>query len=373
MRTLVLLTLLAAAPTGLAAQGALAVQGFGYPTGQLGAGALAAGGGPAEIDPSSALNPATVGILARFAIYMQYEPEFRTTRLGSASDRSTSVRFPAFMVTGSIGRFTGGLAATTLLDRTWNNVYSDSQNVGGEWIPSTITAGSNGAITDVRAAGSWWFTPRVLVGAGVHALTGENRIRFGRSFPDSTGVGDVAQVSTISYGGRAVSVGAVLFPRDGIVIGASARFGGAMDARQDDLELGEATVPSRFGVTVAYTGIPNTTFSARYDRTNWSSMRDLGTAQLSVFDATEVGLGVEVLGPRIGGSASYARLGFRDRGLPFGLGDEQVGERALSGGFSLPLARGRGQIDLGLQRATRSAAGATEKAWNLSIGVGIRP
>ena len=127
------------------------------------------------------------------------------------------------------------------------------------------------------------------------------------------------------------------------------------------------------GVTVAYTGIPNTTIAARFDRTGWSSMRDLGTAQMSVFDATDVGIGLEVVGPRIAGAPSYARLGLRDRGLPFGINGDKVGERSISGGVAIPVARGRGQFDLSLQRASRSAAGAKEKALLLSIGLGIRP
>jgi hypothetical protein len=39
----------------------------------------------------------------------------------------------------------------------------------------------------------------------------------------------------------------------------------------------------------------------------------------------------------------------------------------------VPLGRSRGQIDLGLQRATRTSSVATEKAWLLSLGFGIRP
>ena len=40
---------------------------------------------------------------------------------------------------------------------------------------------------------------------------------------------------------------------------------------------------------------------------------------------------------------------------------------------AMPVARGRGVIDLSLQRATRSAAGANERAWSLGIGLGIKP
>ena len=372
-RTIRSLAFAAILPVALGAQGSLAIQGYGYPTGQVGSAALALGGSTAEVDPSSALNPAALAIPSRFSVYMQFEPEFKRTALGAQADRSTTIRFPAFMVTGGNGRFTVGASATTLLDRTWSNTYSDSQVVGGTLLPSTIQASSNGAITDARAAIAYTMSPKLQFGLGMHALTGENRMLFGRSFPDSSGVGSVTQLSTINYSGRALSLGVIYMPAKTLAIGASARLGAGMAARQDQVAHADAKVPNRFGMTVSYTGIPNTTLAGRIERTGWSSMRALGTAQMSVFDATDFGLGVEVVGPRIAGAPSYARLGVRDRGLPFGANGERVGERSFSGGIAIPVARGRGQFDISLQRATRTAAGANEKSLFLSVGLGIRP
>ena len=132
-------------------------------------------------------------------------------------------------------------------------------------------------------------------------------------------------------------------------------------------------MPSRYGLGITYVGIPNTTLSLRGERTTWTDMRGLGTSEVSYFDATDIGLGVDVSGPTILGSATTVRLGFRDRGLPFGLRGEQVSERSLSTGLALPLSQGRAQMDFGLQRAVRKATSMTETAWALSIGLGIRP
>ena len=57
-RTILALSLLAGAPLG--AQGVASVQGFGYPTGQLGARAGSTGGALTEFDETTPLNPATV-------------------------------------------------------------------------------------------------------------------------------------------------------------------------------------------------------------------------------------------------------------------------------------------------------------------------
>lgn len=373
MRRALLLVAVAALPGLLPAQGGLSIQGFGYPTGQISSASLALGGASAEVDPSSPLNPATIGLGSRYSVYMQFEPEFRTTSVGRESDKSTTIRFPNFLITGGYRRLTGAVSATTFLDRTWTNVYSDSQPVGGTTFPSTLTAASAGAITDTRAAVAYWIHEKVQLGVGLHALLGENKLSFGRIFPDSTGIGGVTQISTINYSGRAVSAGVVYYPVKGLVLGASVRKGGHLEARQDDAALAKSDTPDRFGFSVAFTGIPNTTLAARLDHTNWTDMRGLGTPQLSVFDTDDIGLGVEVVGPTMGGAASLARLGFRSRTLPFGLGSEQVSERGITGGIALPFARGRAQVDLSLQRSTRSAAGADEKAWFFSVGLGIRP
>ena len=357
----------------LDAQGTLGTQGFGYPTGQLSAASSAVGGSTAEIDPASPLNPANLGRPLRYSIYLQYEPEFRRTTVGGTSESTTAVRFPGFLMSGAIGRFTLGASFSTLLDRTWSNVYSDSLVIDGTRVASTLIAGSDGAMNDARFAASYWVNPRLQVGLGLHAISGENRVQFGRFFEDTSGLGNVSQSSVINFAGRALSAGIVGAPNSTILIGASVRLGGGLTAEQADEPLSTARVPSRYGVTAAYFGIPNTTLAARVQHTKWTALRDLATTQTSVFDAMDIGLGVDVLGPRIGSSVTIARLGFRDRTLPYGVAGNQVSERSITGGFGIPLANGRGQIDLSAQRAMRKAGGASERAWLISIGLGIRP
>jgi hypothetical protein len=67
------------------------------------------------------------------------------------------------------------------------------------------------------------------------------------------------------------------------------------------------------------------------------------------------------------------RVGVRDRTLPFGVNGDRVPERSFSFGAGLPVARGRGQLDVALQRAVREVGISTERSWFLSVGVGIRP
>ena len=365
---------LAVLPFALTAQGTLSGQGYGYPTGQLGATAAGTGGASAEIDPGTPLNPAVLSAGSRYSIFMQVEPESRRTTLADGRASTRIVRFPVFSASGALGRVVVGASFSTFLDRTFSNTYADSQVVAGVTLPSTLTAASNGAITDARFAVAYQVRPRIHLGAALHSFVGENRLTFGRTFPDSSGIGGVQQSSVMNYGGRALSVGVIVVPVDGLLIGLSARSSGPLVARQDELKVAEADVPTRVGIGASWIGIPNTTLSARFERTRWSRMDALGTAAMTTFDASDLGVGVEVVGPKVAGLPSILRLGLRDRTLPFGVGTAQVAERAISGGMGIPVSRGRGQIELSAQRADRTAAGgASERGWIVSIGLGIRP
>lgn len=361
------------AGSGLSAQGSLSNQGFGYPTGQLSAAALATGGAIAESDPSSGLNPAAITQGTRFALQLQFEPEWRRTSVGAARANGTVMRFPTFLATGAWGRFTGAVGVTTLLDRSWVNQYEDSLLVLGDWVPSVARISSDGAISDVRAALGYVIHPRLQVGVGVHGIAGEHRTEFIRQFPDTSGVGALQQFSSIGFSGSAVSFGAVATPMDKLVLAASMRAGGEMSVEENRTTVATASVPTRYGLGVSWLAAPGAWLTGRVEQVRWSDMRDLGTASLVVFDATELGLGVEVLGPRIAGVNSVVRAGLRDRTLPFAVNGNAVDERAYSLGIGIPVARGRSQVDLSVQRAARSTAGASERSWFVSLGFGIRP
>lgn len=372
LRLAALVALLAIPVVG-SAQGGLGSQGFGYPVGQMSGATLGTGGAAAESDPNSGINPAAISQPNRFSLMLQFEPEFRRTTVSGASDKSSLVRFPSFVASGSFGRFVFSGGVTTVLDRTWTNTYADSLLVGGAWVPATVIAQSEGSLSDVRAAVSYVVHRRLQVGLGLHGMTGENRTGLTYIFPDTSGVGGVNQAAGFGYEGAAVSLGIVTEPRAGLQLSASMRSGGALTLEQGGNEVGAASVPTRFGIGATWAAIPGVAFSARVEQIRWSDLEGLGSSQVSLFDATEYALGAEFLGPRLGGTNSAVRAGLRDRTLPFGISGNAIRERILAGGLGVPLSRGRAQIDLALQRATRTAPGMSEKAWLITVGLGIRP
>jgi hypothetical protein len=373
MRRLLPLAALAVLPAAVAAQGSISNQGYGYPTGGLSGAAAALAGANAEIDPNSAVNPAAITRSNRLSVMLRFEPEFRRTTLADVSADASVLRFPAFQATGGYGRFVGALSVSSMLDRTWRNQYADTLLIGGDAVGSVLQAGSEGAMSDARAAVGFVITPKLQVGAALHALVGENRTLFLRTFDPASGVSTISQSSSFGFTGTAVSVGAVAEVLEDFVIAGSARFGNRMSVELLGTDLAEGTVPARFGLGLTYFGIRGISLFGRVDRTQWTDMASMVSDSTSVFDATDVSLGVEALGPRVLGAYSSLRAGLRQRTLPFGVNGAEVGERGFAFGVALPLARGRGQIDIGAQRMFRDAAGIEESGWLLSLGLGIRP
>ena len=364
-----------AAPA-LYAQGALSLQGFGYPGGEISTRVLGTGGSLADFDANSPINPAALLVGSRATVYLQYDPEFRWVTGTGLNASTVTARFPLFLISGRMGQARFSLSYASFLDRTWTNTYQDTQVVGTLRVPSTVTAVSSGGISDIRAAMSWTFSSRLTVGAAIHVFPGENRIVFGRSFPsDSTSFGAFSQVSAFNYSGSAVSFGLIATPIDHINLGVSGRYGFSMHVHQgDSTTVGDANVPNRISFSGAYDGITGTILSARYGTEKWSAMRGLGSAGLSVFDATEFSAGLETGGPRIGAVPMAVRLGYRARQLPFGVGAQQVSEKEFTGGVGIPLASGRTALDLSVAHALRSAnVGLSETGWIFSLGIAIKP
>ncbi len=388
-RSILAVVLILAVGAGSAtAQGNLSTQGFGYPPGQLGTTAMSLGGGSAELDPTSAINPATVALWGASVLFMQYEPELRTVKTSGASARTTTARFPMVGVSVPLGRrFTGQVSASTFLDRTWTSSLTSERDIGGSIVEATERFSSNGGITDFRLALAYNASPRFQIGVAGHVFSGENRIAIEQSFPDTVTFSGTSQRSDISYGALAASAGLIWRPARNLGLAASARAGGDIEAHAGDTLLSSSKLPMRYGVGVSYTGISGVGLSARANFDEWSAMQPLRGAGsgLRAYDSWDYGIGADAAGPTIGRRNIALRLGARYRGLPFGAGtaaggdQSRVNELALSGGFGIPLGVGRSQLDVGIARASRkpeqdaNLAAVTETAYIFSFGIRVRP
>ncbi|MHB1068690.1 MAG: hypothetical protein ACYC1W_02380 [Gemmatimonadaceae bacterium] len=375
MRRFLATALLAAASAApLAGQGALSLQGFGYPVGQNSTRSSGTAGALGETDPASPINPGALVGAGRSLFSFQVDPEFRQLKVDGRAVNTRTARFPVISVGTRAGaRGFLGVSFATLLDRTWDASYPDSATVGGDRVASTVSTSVRGAINDARIGYAWQFNDRIQAGVAFHALTGANRMRLSRIFTDSTKFGSLAQQTTLSYAGSAVSVGMIARAVPHLFVAASARLGGSMRTRYDDSLATRGNVPNRYGASLTYDGIPGSTLLLRVNQEQWSRMRTLGQASLDVRDATEIALGAEVAGPKVQGTPSQFRLGARKRGLPFGWNGHAVTEQVLAIGGGATVARGWAGVDVSLQRAVRKAGGLTEKGTILSVGLTVRP
>lgn len=366
------LVALALLPATAPAQGTLSTQGLGFPPGQLSTAARSTGGAIGELDPYSPLNPAAIGSLTSAIVMMQAEPEYRKVQIGEASHRTSVARFPLFQGALPLGsRWAIGVAASTLLDRTWETSTRDSQTVP-ELIRSTIIERSDGSIADLRLAVAYSPAAWFRIGVAGHAYSGRDQIRLIRAFDDTARFAADTQGTTLSFGGNAVSFGAVALRAGLGVIGVSYRKGSGISAEVGGTTASSARVPDRYGVSAVYSGIRGAAFAFRAAKDEWSALEGL-RSDLSIHEGWDLGLGADVSGPRVGTGALALRVGGRWRTLPFSFDADPVKETTFSGGFALPLARNRVELSMGLLRASRSGTGASETAWTWSTGFSIRP
>ena len=379
-----LLAALALATADAGAQGTLADQGFGYPPGQLSTRALGTAGALGESDPVSPINPAALAAWGRGGIFFQYAPEFTEITSGGNTDRTTSTRFPLVAAAVRVGtQYTLGLASSTFLARNFSTANTAQQTLpDGRTVNTTTTLSSTGAANDVRLAGAWLpRRGRLALGAGLHAYTGQNRIAVNATFvdpADTSSTNPYIQLDenrTLSFSGIGISGGIEWRPLRQVLLAASGRHGGTLRLNAGDTLLVSARVPDRLGAAVVFDGIPGATLTARLNWEKWSSLDGLVSPAVKTFDATEYSAGADVTGPRLMGRALMLRLGARRRTLPFSAAGAKVDETAYAGGLGLPLAGDRATMDLGAQRASRSASGvgASERAWTIGVGFTVRP
>src|SRR5450759_6033466 len=135
---LALLTIFFASSGG--AQGALSLQGLGYPAGGLSARAEGTGGGVADCDALSVVTPAAPAGVGSAALYLQYSPEFRRVTTASGSAATTTARFPLVVGVLPMGQsWTLGLSSSTFLDRSSETSLARVEVVGGPTDTVTVT------------------------------------------------------------------------------------------------------------------------------------------------------------------------------------------------------------------------------------------
>jgi len=378
LRAAIAFAAMAAAPVVVSAQSSLSRQGLGYAPGQLSTRAQGAGGSIGEIDPLSLINPAALAYIGSTTLFFQIEPEYNHVVAGTATDNTTEARYPLFAAIVPVGSsWAFGITSATMLDRTYTTTFDSLIVIAPDTVQSTFVSGSSGSINDLRLAVAWTPNTYIRLGIGGHLMSGNNRVFVGRTFSNNAAFGNFSDSTTIGFDGGAVSGGVQFVAPKWAIASASFRKGGALNATRNDTGLAHAHVPDRLGFSLAYIGIAGSEIAARTSYDKWSSLKGLTPGIAQPVDAWDTSIGAEIAGPHLGGGQPLMlRLGSRWRTLPYGAGptNEKVNERTFSGGLGTAFGGGRVTTDLALLHSNRTAnLGINERAWTLSIGLGVRP
>jgi hypothetical protein len=358
------------------AQGALSLQGLGYPSGGMSARAEGTGGGLADFDALSLTSPAAIAGVGTASLFFQYSPEFRKVTTSSGTANTTTARFPLIAGVLPMGQsWTLGLSSSTFLDRSTETSLTRLETVGGTTDTVTVTEQNRvlGAINDVRLALAWSNSPKFRIGVGGHVFSGSNRITFSDLFPDSSKYISTSQTSNLSYAGFAASVGVEVHPSRVLGFSVAARKGGDLRAESGDTTVATARLPDHYSASVMFEGIPGAAISARVAHDSWSSLSSLSTSGIQAFDGWDIGAGIEASGPRLMQRIVTLRAGARTRTLPFGFNGEKVKENTFAAGLGFPLTRDRASFEFAAQRASRKAADVNERGFILSFGLRVSP
>lgn len=375
------LLLLLLAPLPLAAQSSqFGARGFGLPGRELSARALGTGGGFALFDAESSRNPASIAAIPVFTASFTGLQNWRasTNPAGDASVKSN--RFPHVFAGGRLGRSNVWLAGSisNYADRDFRLATVDTIDLRGVPVEVFDTLGSTGGLNDLRVAVAWAVKPSLTVGAGVHAVTGSNRLTISRGFAD-TSYEPVRERAELEYATFGVSAGLWARPTAGLALAFAARFDGSTDVNVDssDVSLARVSLPATVSGGALWSASRRLTVGGQATWRSWSRAAD-GIAELGGTGASntlELAAGLEWYRNPDRPLRLPVRAGLRWGQLPFPLvpgGDPS--EFGISAGTGTRFANDRGGVDVALERVWRSEGGDyTESAWLLTVGISVRP
>ena len=353
------------------------VRGLGLPGRGLSAAALATQGADGLFDARSSRNPAALGLLRSSALVFTSTQAWRTSENPGGSGSTREQRFPLVVAAGPIPR--APLAVESSYSRyAVSGLTIVAERVGarrGTSVAGRERLGCNGGINDLRLAGAWQPTSLLTVGAGVHLITGSNRVFSARSWADTSYL-PIRQTTELTYAGFGLSAGAVLRPTSRLTLAGTIRHDGSLDVERDSTAVGAIDLPWTLSGAARLQVGQRLAVSAMIATQNWAVAHDglvaLGGA--GARNTIEVAGGIELVRNARRPEHLPLRLGVRHTELPFLLAEgSQPRELGVSVGTAFRFARDLGGADITLERLRRTQGSEyTETAWHLSVGFSMQ-
>jgi len=296
--------------------------------------------------------------------------------LPGASESLRETRFPLVTIAGPTKRIplVLGLSYSSYTDRDFTLATGDTLDLRGAPVPVFDTLSSRGGLSDLRVAGAWRL-PRTSLGGGFHVLTGSDRLQSKRTFEDPSYL-PIAEKTELSYAGIGASVGVIHQLGGGLAVAALARSDGHVGVDRDSTRVSEMDLPYTLGLGARWQLTPKLALAGQGIVRTWSaSNSDLLAAGAPGSENTvDLAVGAEYVGdPRRPGRRPL-RVGGHYATLPFLLeAGRQPTEFGVAAGSGIRFAQDRGGVDLALEYISRSAGEFSERSFQVTIGVSVRP
>lgn len=380
MRRSLVAILLVAAAGGAASRAAaddsvFGIRGLGFLGRPVSARTAAAGGAFAVFDAQALLNPAALGQLQGVSGWAVGAPSRRRVVVGGDAATLQSTRFPLFgFGTVFSRRLVIGVGIGDYLDRTWSVRSTDTDTLRGTPVPFEDVSRSVGGVSDLRLAGAYRLSPRVTLGAAVHALSGSTRLTVARDFA-SPDYEDFSDVAVTDFTGMGVSVGVVASVRPNLGVAVSLRAGTKLKATSSAGTRARVSLPLEYAAGARYAPASGVNLAGTVAYAGWGRAGDdlVAAGEARSRHVWSAGAGLDVERLDLGAVRLPLRLGYRWRQLPFPIDGFRLGEHAIAGGFGFTMAGGRTSVDFGVERGARTAGAQKETFTTGWLGVTVRP
>ena len=378
MRRYLIVGVLACWPAVAASQASqFGVRGLGVPGRALSTRATGTSGAFGLFDAESGLNPAALSGLAVMTADFNGSQSFRTADNPAGSESLRDSRFPHIAFGGPIRGtpLVVGISYSTYANRDFSSASRDTLVLRDQPVPVDDTLSSRGGISDLRVAAAYTLRERSVVGASFHVLTGTNRLESRRTFSDSQYV-PVEQSAELSYAGVGASVGAMQQLGGSVWLAAIARSDGKVTVDRDSARVSQVDLPYTMGLGARWKASTRLDLAAHGIYRTWSGANSdlLAQGGTGADNTFEVALGGEYIGDPRRPFRRPIRFGAHYATLPFPLQPGlQPKEFGVSLGSGVRFAQERAGIDIAVEHLWRSAGDFKERAFVISVGIGVRP
>jgi hypothetical protein len=353
------------------------VRGLGLPGRSISTYAFGTGGAFGMFDPVSGLNPAALGRLTALTAGLSSLQDFRHVENPAGTESLRETRFPFVSVGGPIRKYPGvvGISFSSYTSRDFTLATADTVSLRDALVPVNDTLSARGGLSDLRFAGAYRLHDTWIFGGSFHVITGSDRLRLRRSFAD-TSYQVATQSSELSYAGIGVELGVIRNFGSAFSVAATVRSDGHANVDRDSARVSTVDLPYTFGLGLQWRPSPKLNLASQLVVKTWSGANSdlLAQGGTGANNTAEVSFGGEFTPDPRRPTRRPLRFGARYGSLPFSVIEgEQPHEFGLSLGTGIRFAQERAGIDLGLEHVWRSGGAYSERAFQLNLGVTVRP